>query len=233
MLQNTSPGGLPCWGPRCSRPRYPRWRRRKRRPTRCPPGTTGRRSRRSSTFVQATTDAGQPEVRAAGRAHRHVRPGRHAVGRAPDVLAGDVLPRARAGGGQGQAGARESRAVQDRDVRQPRGDREAPDAGPGEDPRRDAHRHVGRRVQRRSEEVARGGQGPALEAALHRAHLPADAGGAEVPARQRLQDLHRHRRRPGLRARVLPSRPTASRPSRWSAPRAGRSTATTRTASRS
>ena len=77
------------------------------------------------------------------------------------------------------------------------------------------------------------GQGSALEAALHRAHLPADAGGAEVPARQRLQDLHRHRRRPGLRARVLRGRPTAFRPSRWSAPRAGRSTATTRTASRS
>ena len=36
-------------------------------------------------------DAGQPELRAAGRAHRHVRPGRHAVGRAPDVRAGDVL----------------------------------------------------------------------------------------------------------------------------------------------
>ena len=42
----------------------------------------------------------------------------------------------------------------------------------------------------------------------------------QVPARQRLQDLHRHRRRPGFRARVLPSRSTASRPSRWSA-RAG------------
>jgi len=49
------------------------------------------------------------------------------------------------------------------------------------------------------------GQGSALEAALHRAHLPADAGSAEVPARQRLQDLYRHRGRPGLRARVLGS----------------------------
>src|SRR6266704_964267 len=44
--------------------------------------------------------------------------------------------------------------------------------------------------------------GSPLEAALHRADLPADAGGAEVPARQRLQDLHRHRRRPGLRAHL-------------------------------
>jgi hypothetical protein len=31
-------------------------------------------------------------------------------------------------------------------------------------------------------------------------HVSPDAGGAQVPARQRLQDLHRHWRRPGLRA---------------------------------
>ena len=49
--------------------------------------------------------ARQPEVRAARRAHRHLRPGRHAVGRAPDVLAGDVLPGAGAGGREGEAGA--------------------------------------------------------------------------------------------------------------------------------
>ena len=39
-----------------------------------------------------------------------------------------------------------------------------------------------------------------------------------LPARQRLQDLHRHRRRPGLRARLRRERSTAFRPSRWSAP---------------
>ena len=33
--------------------------------------------------------------------------------------------------------------------------------------------------------------------------LSADAGSAAIPARQRLQDLHRDRRRPGLRARLL------------------------------
>ena len=46
------------------------------------------------------------------------------------------------------------------------------------------------------------GQGPALEAALHRPHLPADAGSYAIPAGQWLQDLHRHRRRPGFRARL-------------------------------
>ena len=44
-----------------------------------------------------------------------------------------------------------------------------------QDPGRDAHRHDGGRVPGRSEEVARDGQGSALEAALHRAHLSADA----------------------------------------------------------
>ena len=45
-------------------------------------------------------------------------------------------------------------------------------------------------------------EGSALPAAVHRARLPADAGGDGLPAGQRLQDLHRHRRRPGVRARL-------------------------------
>ena len=53
--------------------------------------------------------------------------------------------------------------------------------------------------------------------------LPADARAAALPARQRLQDLHRLRRRRGVHARRGPSRPTASRPSRSSAARASRS----------
>ena len=60
-------------------------------------------------------------------------------------------------------------------------------------------RHDRRRFPRQRHEVDGGGQGSSLEAALYRPHLPADAGGAAVPPRQRLQDLHRHRRRPGLR----------------------------------
>ena len=101
-----------------------------------------------------------------------------------------------------KAGADEGRAVQDRAVRQPGGDREASDAGPEEDRRRDADRHDGGRVQCAGEGVAGHGQASALEAALHRAHLPADAGGAAIPARQWLQDLHRHRRRAGFCARL-------------------------------
>ena len=77
------------------------------------------------------------------------------------------------------------------------------------------------------------GEGSALEAPLHRADLPADAGSAEVPARQRLQDLHRDRRRPGLRARLC--RAGLRHPARAGRRHGGcaRSTATTRTAGRS
>ena len=65
-----------------------------------------------------------------GGPHRRVRPGRHALGRASDVHAGDLLPRPRAGRGGEEAGAQEERAFQDRAVGQPGGDRQAPDAGP-------------------------------------------------------------------------------------------------------
>ena len=123
--------------------------------TRCPRGTTARPSRPSSTFVQGDHRRSQPAVRAAGGAHRHLRPGRHAVGRASDVLAGDVLPGPRAGAGEGEAGTEERRAVQDRAVRRPRGDGEAHDEGPRKDPRRHAHRHDGGTVSGRGEEVAR------------------------------------------------------------------------------
>jgi hypothetical protein len=48
---------------------------------------------------------------------------------------------------------------------------------------RDCHRHVGGRVRCRSEEMGRNSKGFALDAALHRTHLPADAGVAAIPAR--------------------------------------------------
>ncbi len=126
-----------------------------------------RRAKEGHRRFRADDDhAGQPELRAAGRAHRHLRPGRHALGRAPDVLAGDVHPRARAGAGQGQARAGECRALLDGAVhpeRRPRGDRQVDDARSGEAGLCHAHRHVRRRFPGRREEVAGRGQGPALE----------------------------------------------------------------------
>ena len=52
-------------------------------------------------------------------------------------------------------------------------------------------------------EVARNGPASALAASLHRAGLSADARSSAPSARQRLQDLHRDRRRPGLRAHLF------------------------------
>ena len=146
---------------------------------------------------------GQPDLRTAGRADRHLRPGRHALGRTPDVQPGDLLPGAGPGTGCREAGTQGGRALQDRADRRPRGDRQAADARTREDPRRHADRDDNRSVQRRGCEVDRGRQGPALEAPLYRADLPAHAGGSRLPARQRLQDLHRDRRRPGFRACLL------------------------------
>ena len=47
---------------------------------------------------------------------------------------------------------------------------------------------------------------PLLRPPGHRAHLPADARGDGLPARQRLPHLHRHRRRPGVRPGLLRGR---------------------------
>ena len=127
--------------------------------------------------IRASDHDGQvePEVRAARRAHRDLRPGRHAVGRASDVHAGDLLPGPGTGGRKGEAGTRERRAVQDRVVGRPRGDGEALDGRPRKDSRRHAHRHECRRFKAEAKKWLDDRQGPALEAALYRTHLPADA----------------------------------------------------------
>ena len=61
----------------------------------------------------------------------------------------------------------------------------------------------------------RDGQAPAVQAAVHRAGLPADAGSARVSAGQRLQDVHRLRRRDRVHAPV-------DREGLWHSARAGR-----------
>ena len=58
------------------------------------------------------------------------------------------------------------------------------------------------RVQRRSRRSGSHGETSALEAAVHRAHVSADAGADADTCAPTVQDVHRHRRRTGLRARV-------------------------------
>ena len=87
---------------RCLRP--PRRQRPNRRPAYCHHGTTGRRSRRSSTSC-ATRRTGKSELRAARGAHSHIRSGWHALGRAPDVQPNGVLPRPGSGARCREAGA--------------------------------------------------------------------------------------------------------------------------------
>ena len=156
----------------------------------------------------------QPRLRGAGGSARHLRPGRHALGRAPGLQPGRV--RARPGGGARTraSGMEEEGAVQDRAVRRPQGHRQAVLARPRGDRVRDPRRDERRGVQRDRGRLGGQGHGPSLAQALHRAGLPADAGGAGPAARQRLPHLHRHRRRPGLRALLRPSGSTA-----WGRPR--------------
>ena len=101
----------------------------------------------------------QPELCPSRRPHRRVRPRRDAVGRAPALHPVRVLPRARPGGRGAEARIEEHRAVQDRAVGKPRGDREAFGAGLREDRLRDADRHDGRAVRRRGADLARNARG--------------------------------------------------------------------------
>ena len=70
------------------------------------------------------------------------------------------------------------------------------------DRRCDACRHDAGRVQADGQGLARDRQAPALRSPLRRTRLPAHAGGPGLYARQRLQDLHRVRRRHRVHPRL-------------------------------
>ncbi len=115
-------------------------------------------------FVQTTTDQSSPKfVPPAERIATFDQDGT-LVGRAPHVLASDLLPGPGAGGREGKAGARERRAVQDRAIGRPRGHRQALHGRPCQDPRRDAHRHECRRVQSRGDRS--GSKPPGIRAGI-------------------------------------------------------------------
>ena len=142
------------------------------------------------------------QFRAAGAAHRDLRPGRHAMGRASDLHAGRLLLRSRAGGREGEARPRKRGAVQDRALGRSRGCRQAVNGRSPQDRCRNADRHGCRRFPRRGRGMDRRRPRSALATALHGSDLPAANRAPELSARRRLQDLHRHRRRPGFRAGV-------------------------------
>ncbi len=88
------------------------------------------------------------------------------------------------------------------------------DGGPDAAPHGHPRGHDQRGVRSHRGGLDRQGTAPAFRPPLHRAGLPADAGAAGLPARQRLQDLHRLRRRYRLHAPLDRSVSTASRRSR-------------------
>src|SRR5207302_9887255 len=137
---------------------------------------------------------GEPQIRRARGTHRCVQSGWHNLGRAADVHAGHV--RAASSRGHGAEGPEDEgrRALQDRALRRPGGDGQADGPGPREDPRHHPHGYDGRGFPDDRPGLDRQGEAPALRAPLHRARLSADARSDAIPARERLQDLLRHRR---------------------------------------
>ena len=94
-------------------------------------------------FVRATTDQGSSKFVPARGSHRHFRSRRHALGRASNLYAGDLLPGSRFDVGGAEARTQKDRTVQDRAVRRPGSDGQAVDARPGDNSRRDSDRHAG------------------------------------------------------------------------------------------
>src|SRR4029079_354737 len=87
-------------------------------------------------------------LRAAGGAHRHLRPGWHALGGAPDVHPGAVLPGSRPGHRKEEPGVEGAAAVQDGLVRRARGNRQAATARDRRDPAGHHDRHDDRAAHR-------------------------------------------------------------------------------------
>ena len=165
-------------------------------------------------FVEKVTKEGAPDLRPGPRAHRHVRQRRDAVGRAADVLPVPLRARPRQGACPPASRVEDHRALrlaaQGQPQGRPRGRRTGDARDRHGDPR--GHDHRGVRDARPRLDCRR--QAPEDRPAVHRDGLPAHARTARLPARERLQDLHRLRRRHRVHAPVDRRRSTASRPSR-------------------
>src|SRR5579872_4605137 len=154
------------------------------------------------TFIHETTDQSSPKFRPARATNRHLRHGRHVVDRASDVHPSRLLSRPGEVPRPSPAAPEGCRAVQDRAVRQLRSDLQAGLARTRQNCRGNAFRHVGQGLRRRSVPLAGDGPASALQATVHRADLSTDARSAALLSRQRIQDVHRDRQRPGFCARL-------------------------------
>ena len=183
--------------PDCCAP-IPRWRK----PMPLPSWNDGATKASIIDFVARVTTQGGPDFVPPDRAHRHLRQRRHAVGRAADVRPARLRARPRQGAGAAEPGLEDQAAVQGGARGRHEGAGRVRREGPGRADRGDARRHDDGRVRQDRLRLARDRARSAVQAALHRAGLPADAGAARLSARQRLQDLHRLRRRHRVHAAV-------------------------------
>ena len=154
-------------------------------------------------FVERVTLPRLAGLRAAGGTHRNVRQRRHAVGRAAGLRAAAVRRsiasrRSRRGipsGGRSSRSPPCSKAICAGARQRRRARADANDGG-------HAYRHDHRGVQRNRQRLDRDRPPPDHRQALHGDGLSADARAARLLARQRLQDLHRLRRRHRVHAPV-------------------------------
>ena len=180
-------------------------------------------------FVRVTTDKASPKfVAPEARIAAFDQDGTH-LGRAADVHAGDVRLHRVGVIAREEPKTQRRRALQDHPLRRPGGDGEADD--PRTSRRSSAYTHSGMTVEAFKaivQDWLATAKHPRFKRPYHRARLPADARSDAVPARERVQDLYRDRRRAGFRARVRRKASTACRPSRSSVRPPTRSTGTTR-----
>ena len=148
-------------------------------------------------FVARVTAQGGADFVPVDRAHRNLRQRRHAVERAAGLFPDRVCVRSHQGARPAAPGMEDQAAVQDGPRRATRS-RAGAKLGEKGLLQIMAATHTGMTVEEFDEAgagLARHRAPSPLQPALHRAGLPADAGTARLSARQRLQDLHRVRRR--------------------------------------
>ena len=157
-------------------------------------------------LVRSTTNSASPEFRRPRGARRHIRSGRHDLGRASGRYPGGLLPRA------GVPAVVEAKPEL-KDVERlktvlsgdtARRSEKLPTEELLRDPLRRRSAGYGRCVPAPWRKMDCDRKASALGPALHGSDLSADAGSHALSAREWLQNLYRHRRRRQLRRSQLP-----------------------------
>ena len=175
-----------------------------RRPkaTHCRPGTTAPPRASITNFVARVTTQGGPDFVPPDQRIATFDNDGTLWCEQPDVRPVRFRLRPRQGAGAAAPGLEGQAAVPGGAGRRHEGARRVRPTGPRRADGGDPRRHDDGRIHQDRLRLACHRARSPVQAALHRADLSADAGAARLPARQRLQDLHRLRRRHRVHAPV-------------------------------